>query len=69
MLSKGKVKRLSELRFSVLKANSNKQLQHVSMGTGYFSFEESVVGSSGVDHDFNDLQFLISPIDNDGLLV
>ncbi|MBM5801487.1 MAG: hypothetical protein FJ077_11800 [Cyanobacteria bacterium K_DeepCast_35m_m2_023] len=62
------VQNLLELRFSIAQVNENRSLQHVSMGTGYFSFEQSLVGSDGNDNDFNDLQFLIAPISPDTIL-
>ena len=49
---------LSEILFSVKKANLTQQLQHVSMGTGYFAFED--MGFAG-DRDFNDMLFAITP--------
>lgn len=49
---------LSEILFSVKNANLTKQLQHVSMGTGYFAFED--MRFTG-DRDFNDMLFAITP--------
>jgi len=49
---------LSQILFSIKNANQNQQLQHVSMGTGYFSFED--MGYAG-DRDFNDMVFAITP--------
>ena len=49
---------LSQILFSVRAANQTSQLQHVSMGTGYFAFEDK--GFAG-DRDFNDMLFSISP--------
>ena len=49
---------LSEILFSVKNANSTKQLQQVSMGAGYFAFED--MGFAG-DRDFNDMLFAITP--------
>ena len=49
---------LSEILFSVKKANLTQQLQQVSMGTGYFAFED--MGFAG-DRDFNDMLFAITP--------
>jgi len=56
------VPELSALRFSIMGANVKQQLQHVSMGTGYFAFEQSLVGSANNDNDFNDQQFWIEPL-------
>jgi hypothetical protein len=50
----------SEILFSVKKANLTQQLQQVSMGTGYFAFED--MGFAG-DRDFNDMLFAITPKD------
>ena len=49
---------LSQILFSIKNANQNQQLQHVSMGTGYFAFED--MGYAG-DRDFNDMVFAITP--------
>jgi hypothetical protein len=49
---------LSEILFSVKNANLTQQLQQVSMGTGYFAFED--MGFAG-DRDFNDMLFAITP--------
>lgn len=49
---------LSQILFSIKNANQNQQLQHVSMGTGYFAFED--MGFAG-DRDFNDMLFAITP--------
>ena len=49
---------LSQILFSIRTANLTGQLQHVSMGTGYFAFED--MGFSG-DRDFNDMLFAITP--------
>jgi len=49
---------LSQILFSIKNANQNPQLQHVSMGTGYFAFED--MGLAG-DRDFNDMLFAITP--------
>ena len=49
---------LSQILFSIKNANQNKELQHVSMGTGYFAFED--MGFAG-DRDFNDMLFAITP--------
>jgi len=49
---------LSQILFSIKDANQNKELQHVSMGTGYFAFED--MGFAG-DRDFNDMLFAITP--------
>lgn len=49
---------LSSIFFSVKNANQSQQLQHVSMGTGYFAFED--MGFAG-DRDFNDMLFAITP--------
>jgi hypothetical protein len=49
---------LSEILFSVKNTNLTKQLQHVSMGTGYFAFED--MRFTG-DRDFNDMLFAITP--------
>jgi len=49
---------LSQILFSIKNANENQQLQHVSMGTGYFAFED--MGYAG-DRDFNDMLFAITP--------
>ena len=49
---------LSEILFSVKNANLTQQLQHVSMGTGYFAFED--MRFTG-DRDFNDMLFAITP--------
>ena len=49
---------LSQILFSIKDANLNQQLQQVSMGTGYFAFED--MGWAG-DRDFNDMLFLITP--------
>jgi hypothetical protein len=51
---------LSQILFSIKNANQNQQLQHVSMGTGYFAFED--MGFAG-DRDFNDMLFAITPKD------
>ena len=50
---------LSSILFSIKNANQNQQLQHVSMGTGYFAFED--MGFAG-DRDFNDMLFAITPV-------
>ena len=49
---------LSQILFSIKNANLTQQLQHVSMGTGYFAFED--MGFAG-DRDFNDMLFAITP--------
>jgi hypothetical protein len=49
---------LSQILFSIRTANLTSQLQHVSMGTGYFAFED--MGFAG-DRDFNDMLFAITP--------
>ena len=49
---------LSQILFSIKNANQNQQLQHVSMGTGYFAFED--MGFAG-DRDLNDMLFAITP--------
>ena len=49
---------LSQILFSIKNANLNQQLQQVSMGTGYFAFED--MGYAG-DRDFNDMLFAITP--------
>ena len=49
---------LSEILFSVKNANLTQQLQQVSMGTGYFAFEDM---SFAGDRDFNDMLFAITP--------
>ena|GEM_PF-1273978 len=49
---------LSQILFSIRTANLTSQLQHVSMGTGYFAFED--MGFAG-DRDFNDILFAITP--------
>ena len=49
---------LSQILFSIKNGNQNQQLQHVSMGTGYFAFED--MGFAG-DRDFNDMLFAITP--------
>ena len=49
---------LSEILFSVKNANLTQQLQQVSMGTGYFAFED--MGFAG-DRDFNDMLFALTP--------
>ena len=51
---------LSQILFSIKNANLTQQLQHVSMGTGYFAFED--MGYAG-DRDFNDMLFAITPKD------
>ena len=49
---------LSQILFSIKNANLTQQLQHVSMGTSYFAFED--MGFAG-DRDFNDMLFAITP--------
>lgn len=49
---------LSEILFTIKNANQSQQPQHVSMGTGYFAFED--MGFAG-DRDFNDMLFAITP--------
>jgi len=49
---------LSQILFSIKNANQNKETQHVSMGAGYFAFED--MGFAG-DRDFNDMLFAITP--------
>jgi len=49
---------LSDILFSIKNANQNLQLQHISMGTGSFAFED--MGYAG-DSDFNDMLFAITP--------
>ncbi len=56
--SPGQLTELSQILFSIKNANQNKELQHVSMGTGYFAFED--MGFAG-DRDFNDMLFAITP--------
>ena len=56
--SPGQLTDLSQILFSIKNANLTQQLQHVSMGTGYFAFED--MGFAG-DRDFNDMLFAITP--------
>jgi hypothetical protein len=56
--SENQITDLSQILFSIKNANHNQQLQHVSMGTGYFAFED--MGFAG-DRDFNDMLFAITP--------
>ena len=52
----------SSILFSIANANSNQQLQHVSMGTNYFSFEETLLSDANrAQQDFNDLMFYLQP--------
>jgi hypothetical protein len=56
--SEDQITDLSQILFSIRNANQNQQLQHVSMGIGYFAFED--MGLAG-DRDFNDMLFAITP--------
>ena len=56
--SEDQLTELSQILFSIKNANQDKELQHVSMGTGYFAFED--MGFAG-DRDFNDMLFAITP--------
>ena len=56
--SKDQLTDLSQILFSIKNANQDQQLQHVSMGTGYFAFED--MRFTG-DRDFNDMLFAITP--------
>lgn len=49
---------LSQILFSIQGANQDGLQQQVSMGTGYFAFED--LGLAG-DRDFNDMLFAITP--------
>jgi len=49
---------LSQILFSIKDANQDRLQQQVSMGTGYFAFED--MGFAG-DRDFNDMLFAITP--------
>lgn len=49
---------LSQILFSIKDANQGRLQQQVSMGTGYFAFED--MGIAG-DRDFNDMLFTITP--------
>jgi hypothetical protein len=55
---------LSRILFTIRQANQDQQLQHVSMGTGYFAFED--MGFVG-DRDFNDMLFAITPVDTSSI--
>ena len=48
-----------EIYFSIAKANGDGDLKHVSMGTGYFAFDDT---SGGGDNDRNDLLLRLSAI-------
>jgi len=49
---------LSQILFSIKEANQYGLQNQVSMGTGYFAFED--MGLAG-DRDFNDMLFAITP--------